>query len=366
MTGAESGLGLKAARASPGPAGTPGESREIPEIFVILHIMSNPCHISAVIPEYKGAGMVAELVERLQKSLNAITDSYEIILVNDASPDDAWSEIQKACEKDKRVKGINLSRNFGQHYAISAGLSYAKGDWVVVLDCDLQDQPEEISKLYNKALEGYDIAPPPAMAPHCPDAGGGERMPPPRAPRHADRARITAAERNRYSCLRTGIFPSARSPTTPSRSPPQRRRKQAIRTLRPAIQFRVANAATRTARLQYKTSQVLQFRQLPHNPVAHLRRMFHAVLRRHADFIATIVAIQIHRDARTAQPAFAFRADWNKIHQFGKHIANHRAWLRPTVITARLPQQACAHSDSFPFFFQFRHHQSLCSSIQSP
>lgn len=119
--------------------------------------MSNPCHISVVIPEYKGAEMVAELVERLHKSLNRITDSYEIILVNDASPDDAWEEIQKACEKDKRVKGINLSRNFGQHYAISAGLSYAKGDWVVVMDCDLQDQPEEIHKLYEKALEGYDI-----------------------------------------------------------------------------------------------------------------------------------------------------------------------------------------------------------------
>ena len=119
--------------------------------------MSKPCHISAVIPEYKGAEMVAELVERLHRSLGALTDNYEIILVNDASPDSAWAEIQKACEKDKRVKGLNLSRNFGQHYAISAGLSYAQGDWVVVLDCDLQDRPEEIHKLYDKAQEGYDI-----------------------------------------------------------------------------------------------------------------------------------------------------------------------------------------------------------------
>lgn len=119
--------------------------------------MSNPCHISAVIPEYKGAEMVAELVERLHRSLGTLTENYEIILVNDASPDSAWAEIQKACEKDKRVKGLNLSRNFGQHYAISAGLSYAQGDWVVVLDCDLQDRPEEIRKLYDKAQEGYDI-----------------------------------------------------------------------------------------------------------------------------------------------------------------------------------------------------------------
>lgn len=55
------------------------------------------------------------------------------------------------------VKGINLSRNFGQHYAITAGLHYAKGDYVVVMDCDLQDRPEEIPNLYNKAQEGYDI-----------------------------------------------------------------------------------------------------------------------------------------------------------------------------------------------------------------
>ena len=78
-------------------------------------------------------------------------------MVNDASPDDPWPVIQKLASEDQRVKGINLSRNFGQHYAITAGLEYALGDWVVVMDCDLQDQPEEILKLYNKAQEGYDM-----------------------------------------------------------------------------------------------------------------------------------------------------------------------------------------------------------------
>jgi len=77
--------------------------------------------------------------------------------VNDASPDASWSVIEHECAQDKRVKGINLSRNFGQHYAITAGLHYAKGEWVVVMDCDLQDRPEEIPALYQKALEGYDI-----------------------------------------------------------------------------------------------------------------------------------------------------------------------------------------------------------------
>jgi dolichol-phosphate mannosyltransferase len=100
--------------------------------------------------------MTEELVRRISESVSPITEHYEIILVNDASPDNSWNVIRAECEKDSRVKGINLSRNFGQHYAITAGLSYAKGEWVVVMDCDLQDRPEEIPNLYNKAIEGYD------------------------------------------------------------------------------------------------------------------------------------------------------------------------------------------------------------------
>ena len=98
-----------------------------------------------------------ELVLRLTQSLSSITDNFEIILVNDASPDKSWCEILEVTKKDSRVKGVNLSRNFGQHYAISAGLSLTKGEWVVVMDCDLQDVPEEIPNLYNKAIEGFDI-----------------------------------------------------------------------------------------------------------------------------------------------------------------------------------------------------------------
>lgn len=118
--------------------------------------MNNP-HISIISPEYRGEKMVAMLVERVTAAVSAITDNYEIILVNDASPDNTWVEIEKACAADKHVKGLNLSRNFGQHYAITAGLSYATGDWIVVMDCDLQDRPEEIPNLYKKAQEGYDI-----------------------------------------------------------------------------------------------------------------------------------------------------------------------------------------------------------------
>ena len=114
-------------------------------------------HISIVSPVYRGEKMVAELVRRNVESVSTITDDYEIILVNDASPGNSWDEIVKQCAANPKVKGINLSRNFGQHYAITAGLHYAQGDWVVVMDCDLQDRPEEIPNLYHKALEGYDI-----------------------------------------------------------------------------------------------------------------------------------------------------------------------------------------------------------------
>lgn len=118
--------------------------------------MSN-IKLSIVSPVYRAEKMVHMLVERIVKSVTTITEDFEIILVNDASPDASWSVIEHECVQDKRVKGINLSRNFGQHYAITAGLHYAKGEWVVVMDCDLQDRPEEIPALYQKALEGYDI-----------------------------------------------------------------------------------------------------------------------------------------------------------------------------------------------------------------
>ena len=119
--------------------------------------MENKLHISVVSPVYRAEKIVTELVRQLHENLAKITDDYEVVLINDASPDNSWTVITAECEKDKRVKGINLSRNFGQHYAITAGLNYAKGEWVVVMDCDLQDRPNEIPNLYRKAQEGYDI-----------------------------------------------------------------------------------------------------------------------------------------------------------------------------------------------------------------
>jgi len=118
---------------------------------------SNNIHISIVIPVYGCCESLNKLYDRLTTTLSKITDDFEIIMVNDDSPDDPWEKIVKLSTDDKRVKGIDLSRNFGQHYAITAGLDYAQGDWIIVMDCDLQDQPEEIIKLYEKAQEGYDV-----------------------------------------------------------------------------------------------------------------------------------------------------------------------------------------------------------------
>ncbi|WP_250629995.1 glycosyltransferase family 2 protein [Rhodoflexus caldus] len=113
--------------------------------------------ISIVSPVYKAEKIVDLLVRRVSSEVSKITTSYEIILVEDGSPDASWEAIEQNCLQDKRVKGIKLSRNFGQHYAITAGLDHAQGEWIVVMDCDLQDRPEEIINLYQKALGGYDI-----------------------------------------------------------------------------------------------------------------------------------------------------------------------------------------------------------------
>lgn len=114
-------------------------------------------HISIVSPIYKAEECIVELCRRLKLAIEPLTEDFEIILVEDRSPDNSWDVIQNEAEKDSRVKGIRLSRNFGQHRAITAGLDVANGDWTIIMDCDLQDLPEDIPLLYFKALEGYEI-----------------------------------------------------------------------------------------------------------------------------------------------------------------------------------------------------------------
>ena len=113
--------------------------------------------ISVVIPVYKAEHCLDELYQRLKNSLEPMTTAFEIILVEDCGGDKSWDVINRLVAIDSRVRGIQFSRNFGQHYGITAGLDYCRGDWVVVMDCDLQDRPEEIPRLYAKALEGFDV-----------------------------------------------------------------------------------------------------------------------------------------------------------------------------------------------------------------
>jgi len=113
--------------------------------------------ISVVTPIYRAEGCLEELYRRLLAALTGITRDFEIIMVEDCSGDRSWEIIQALARRDPRVKGIQFSRNFGQHYGITAGLDHSNGDWVVVMDCDLQDRPEEIPRLYTKAQEGYEV-----------------------------------------------------------------------------------------------------------------------------------------------------------------------------------------------------------------
>ncbi len=113
--------------------------------------------ISFVSPVYQGEKMLDKLVDEIQMVMLEINQPYEIILVDDRSPDESWELMKEVSRKFPEVKSVRLSRNFGQHPAIMAGLSLAKGEWVIVMDCDLQDQPKEVVKLYSKAKEGFDV-----------------------------------------------------------------------------------------------------------------------------------------------------------------------------------------------------------------
>ena len=113
--------------------------------------------ISVISPVYKAEQIVPELVKRIIEGVSVFTDSYEIILIEDCGPDNSWQKIEEECSSNPKVKGIRFSRNFGQHYAITAGLEHAKGDYVVVMDCDLQDNPKYIKEMYDDAVAGADI-----------------------------------------------------------------------------------------------------------------------------------------------------------------------------------------------------------------
>ena len=113
--------------------------------------------LSIVSPVYRAEDIVDALVERIVEAVRPITEAFEIILVEDGSPDGSWERIAWNAARDERIKGVRLSRNFGQHYAITAGLFQSRGAYVVVMDCDLQDDPKYIARLLEEAQKGYDV-----------------------------------------------------------------------------------------------------------------------------------------------------------------------------------------------------------------
>ena len=113
--------------------------------------------LSFVSPVYRCRDCLEKLVEEIAAVCERINVTYEVILVNDGCPENSWEEILRIARANPLVKGVKLSRNFGQHSAIEAGLNAASGEWVIVLDCDLQDHPSTAEELWRVAKEGSDV-----------------------------------------------------------------------------------------------------------------------------------------------------------------------------------------------------------------
>jgi glycosyltransferase involved in cell wall biosynthesis len=118
---------------------------------------SPPIEISAIVPVFRSATMLPELHRRLTEALTGLADRHEIILVEDAGGDGSWDEIERIAADDPRVRGIRMSRNYGQHNAILCGIRAARYGLIVTLDDDLQNPPEEIAKLLTHLGDDVDV-----------------------------------------------------------------------------------------------------------------------------------------------------------------------------------------------------------------
>ncbi len=114
-------------------------------------------NLSIVVPIYRGETYIESLVLRLVKVLPKIVEKYEIILINDGSPDSSWAIIEQMVKKHKWVKGVCLMRNYGQHNATLCGIRLARYELILTMDQDLQHPPEEIPVLLAKLKEGFDV-----------------------------------------------------------------------------------------------------------------------------------------------------------------------------------------------------------------
>lgn len=113
----------------------------------------SPKKISAVVPVYNDEEVLHALIDRLKPALVAMTPLFEIVLIDDGSRDESWKVIEILCTQHPEITGIKLARNFGQQGAIRAGLDNSNGDYIVIMDSDLQDRPEDIHKLVESLEE---------------------------------------------------------------------------------------------------------------------------------------------------------------------------------------------------------------------
>ena len=113
--------------------------------------------LSLIIPIYNEESNIPNLLVRSVEALTALSIPFEIILTDDGSSDNSLQLLLAAHQKDNRIKVLSFSRNFGHQAAIFAGLSHANGDFIAVIDGDLQDPPEILADFYAKLLEGYDV-----------------------------------------------------------------------------------------------------------------------------------------------------------------------------------------------------------------
>ena len=115
-------------------------------------------NLSVVIPLINEQNSLEELVSSISSVINEINLNYEIILIDDGSTDKSWEIISKLSTLDQNIKGIRFLKNFGKSQALSAGFKASKGEVVITMDADLQDDPKEIPELYNKiAIENFDL-----------------------------------------------------------------------------------------------------------------------------------------------------------------------------------------------------------------
>ena len=116
-----------------------------------------PSSLSIVVPVYRSAAGLPLLIEELERVLPSLVQQYEIILVDDGSPDQSWAAIQTLAHENPHVRGFTLMRNYGQHNALLCGIREAQHEIIMTMDDDLQNPPDEIHKLLDKMSEGYDV-----------------------------------------------------------------------------------------------------------------------------------------------------------------------------------------------------------------